>query len=78
MTSPRFAGTAVTSHHLELADDKQPSGRVRYRVCKVCSALHTDESTPTGKSIAYVVNVRLKSVAFTCVIALETTIKATT
>ena len=51
--SPRVSGSVVTDHHLEVANDKQPSGKVRYRVCKVCSILHTDASKPIGKSRTY-------------------------
>lgn len=51
--SIRTGSGSVTSHHLEISDDKQPCGKVRYRVCKVCSLLNTDRSMPIGKSRAY-------------------------
>jgi len=43
----------VTAHHLEFADDKQPCGKARCRVCKVCSLLHTDVEKPIGKTRAF-------------------------
>ncbi|KAJ0391169.1 hypothetical protein P43SY_010298 [Pythium insidiosum] len=52
-SSPRSSASAVTDHHLEFAGDKSASGRPRYRVCKVCSLLHDDQSRTIGKSRAY-------------------------
>jgi len=52
--APPSTGSArVTAHHLEFADDKQPCGKVRYRVCKVCSLLHTDLAKPVNKTRAF-------------------------
>ena len=53
--SSPFAGASVTTHQLEVCDDKQPSGRQKYRVCKVCSILQTDPQKPVSKSKAYCV-----------------------
>ena len=53
--SPRQARTTVTSHRLELSDDKQMSGKMRYRVCKVCSILQSERGQPIGKSRAFCV-----------------------
>ena len=52
-TSPNRTRSSVSTHHLEFADDKQRSGKMRYRICKVCSILHTDASKPIGKSRAF-------------------------
>lgn len=46
---------SVTTHHLDKMDDKQPCGKVRYRVCKVCSVLHRDDPKKINKTRAYCV-----------------------
>lgn len=38
--SPGFSAT-VTTHTIMLSNDKKPSGGTRFRVCKVCSILHS-------------------------------------
>lgn len=53
--TPRSMPSTVTNHTLKFADDKQPSGKVRYRVCKVCSVLRDDPAKPIGKSRSYCV-----------------------
>jgi hypothetical protein len=55
-SSPARLPSSVTTHRLQFAEDKQPSGKMRYRVCKVCSILHTDPSKPIGKSRAFCVD----------------------
>ena len=45
----------VTTHHLDTKDDKQPCGRIRYRVCKVCSVLQRDDPKNINKTRAYCV-----------------------
>ncbi len=46
---------SVTTHHLDLTEDKQPCGKIRYRVCKVCSVLHRDDPKKISKTRAYCV-----------------------
>ena len=53
--SPRPQRSIVTNHHLEFTDDKQASGKMRYRVCKVCSLRQSDRNQTIGRSRAYCV-----------------------
>jgi hypothetical protein len=53
--SPHLGRSTVTTHHLEFTVDKQPTGKMRYRVCKVCSLRQGDQNQPIGRSRAYCV-----------------------
>jgi hypothetical protein len=53
--SPRHQRSIVTTHHLEFTDDKQASGKMRYRVCKVCSLRQGDGNQTIGRTRAYCV-----------------------
>jgi hypothetical protein len=55
-SSPHPRIPSVTTHSLIMTEDKQPSGKYRYRVCKVCSILQDDRSNPIGNSRAYCVD----------------------
>jgi hypothetical protein len=52
--SPFRARSSVTNHRLEFTEDKQPNGKMRYRVCKVCSIM-SDTNKSVGKSRAFCV-----------------------
>jgi len=52
-SSPRPPMPTVTAHRMMTSEDKKPSGKYRYYVCKVCSILHEDRSTPIGNSRVY-------------------------
>ena len=45
----------VTTHTLATTHDKQPCGKARYRVCKVCSILHRDDEKKIHKTRTYCV-----------------------
>lgn len=53
--SPHPRLPSVTTHQMRMTDDKQASGKYRYRVCKVCSILHEDRTVPIGNSRSYCV-----------------------
>jgi hypothetical protein len=48
--SPHANIPSITTHSMMMTEDKQESGKYRYRVCKVCSILQT---SPIGNSRAY-------------------------
>lgn len=53
--SPHPRLPSVTPHQMQMTEDKQPSGKYRYRVCKVCSILHEDRTVPISNSRYYCV-----------------------
>ena len=53
-STQRIRGT-VTPHHLDYMDDKQPCGKARYRVFKVCSVLHRDNPKLIHKTRSFCV-----------------------
>lgn len=53
--SPHPRLPSVTAHQMQMTEDKQPSGKFRYRVCKVCSILHEDRTIPICNTRYYCV-----------------------
>lgn len=53
--SPHPRLPSVTPHQMQMTEDKQPSGKYRYRVCKVCSILHEDRTVSISNSRYYCV-----------------------